>query len=82
MEAGRWEPGIANLRLLKTGLIVAIGISVHNFPEGLVVSAGFTHMLKLGFLVAVVICLHNIPEGIATAVPLIAADMDRQKAAL
>ncbi|HUS78194.1 MAG TPA: ZIP family metal transporter [Patescibacteria group bacterium] len=82
MEVGRWETGIANPRLLKTGLIVAIGISVHNFPEGLVVSAGFTHIPKLGFLVAVIICLHNIPEGIATAAPLIAAGMDRRKAAL
>jgi len=32
MESGRWETGIANPRMLKTGLIVAIGISIHNFP--------------------------------------------------
>ena len=41
MESGRWETGIANPRMLKTGLIVAIGISIHNFPEGLIVSPCF-----------------------------------------
>ena len=80
MEIGRWEMGIANPRMLKTGLIVAIGISIHNFPEGLVVSASYTHMPKLGFLVAIMICLHNIPEGIATATPLTIAGMSKRRA--
>jgi ZIP family zinc transporter len=81
METGRWETGIANPRMLKTGLMVAIGISIHNFPEGLVVSAGYSHMPRLGLLIAVMICLHNIPEGIATATPLMAAGMSRRRAA-
>ncbi|UCD44713.1 MAG: ZIP family metal transporter [Candidatus Bathyarchaeota archaeon] len=81
METGRWETNIANPRMLKTGLMVAIGISLHNFPEGLVVSAGYTHMPKLGLLIAVMICLHNIPEGIATTTPLIAAGVGRRRAA-
>jgi len=81
MEAGRWETGIADPKMLKTGLIIAIGISIHNFPEGLVVSASYGHLPRLGLLIAIMICLHNIPEGIATATPLIAAGMDRKKAA-
>jgi ZIP family zinc transporter len=81
MEVGRWEVGIANPRMLKTGLIIGIGISIHNFPEGIVVSAGFTHMPRLGLLIAIMICLHNIPEGMATAIPLIAAGLSRRKAA-
>jgi ZIP family zinc transporter len=81
MEAGRWEDGIANPRMLKTGLIIGIGISIHNFPEGIAISAGFTHMPRLGLLIAIMICLHNIPEGIATATPLIAAGVSRRKAA-
>ncbi len=80
MESGVWETGIADPKLLKTGFIVAIGISLHNFPEGLVVSASYGHLPRLGLLIAVMICLHNIPEGIATATPLIAAGMDRKKA--
>jgi ZIP family zinc transporter len=66
--------------MLKTGLVVAIGISIHNFPEGLVVSTGFTHLPRLGLLVAIMICLHNIPEGIATAMPLTISGMDRKRA--
>ena len=80
MEFGRWETGIANPRMLKTGLIVAIGISIHNFPEGLVVSASYTHLPKLGVLVAIMIFLHNIPEGIATATPLTIAGMSKRRA--
>jgi len=80
LEIGRWETGIADPRLLKTGLVVAIGISLHNFPEGFVVSASYGHLPRLGLLIAVIVCLHNIPEGIATATPLIAAGMDRRRA--
>ncbi len=80
MEIGRWEMGIANPRMLKRGLIVAIGISIHNFPEGLVVSASYTHLPKLGFLVAMMICLHNIPEGIATATLLTIAGVTKRRA--
>ena len=80
MESGRWETGIANPRMLKTGLIVAIGISIHNFPEGLVVSASYTHLPKLGFLVSIMILLHNIPEGIATATPLTIAGVSKRRA--
>jgi ZIP family zinc transporter len=81
MEAGRWESGIVNPELLKKGAIVAFGISLHNLPEGVVVSASYSHMPKLGIMIAVMICLHNIPEGIATAAPLHLAGLSKRKAA-
>ena len=34
--------------LLKTGLIVGIGLAIHNFPEGLAIGSGFGASLKLG----------------------------------
>ena len=34
------EYGPANERLVKTGILVAIGITLHNVPEGLAVVAG------------------------------------------
>ncbi len=64
-------------RLIKTGLLVALGITIHNFPEGLVVSAGYSHLPKMGLAIAIAITLHNIPEGVATAVPLLAGGMSR-----
>jgi ZIP family zinc transporter len=55
-------------------------MSLHNLPEGVAVSAGFTHLPELGVLVAVMICLHNIPEGIATVTPLIQSGVSRGRA--
>jgi ZIP family zinc transporter len=66
--------------LSRTGLFVALGIAIHNFPEGLAVFAGGLLNLKLGIAIAVAIALHNIPEGIAVSVPVYAATGSRRKA--
>ena len=50
--------------LLKIGIIVSIGLAIHNFPEGLAIGSGFEASLKLGLSLAIAICLHDIPEGI------------------
>ena len=56
--------------LLKTGIIVSIGLAIHNFPEGLAIGSGFEASIKLGLALAIAICLHDIPEGISMAVPM------------
>lgn len=56
--------------LLKTGIIVSIGLAIHNFPEGLAIGSGFEASTRLGIGLAVAICLHDIPEGISMAVPM------------
>ena len=56
--------------LLKTGIVVSIGLAIHNFPEGLAIGSGFDVSAKLGTSLAVAICLHDIPEGISMAVPM------------
>lgn len=50
--------------LLRTGIIVSIGLAIHNFPEGLAIGSGFEASLRLGLGLAIAICLHDIPEGI------------------
>jgi len=35
--------------LLKTGIIVSIGLAIHNFPEGLAIGSGFEASIKLGY---------------------------------
>lgn len=56
--------------LLKTGMIVSIGLAIHNFPEGLAIGSGFEASIKLGLSLAIAICFHDIPEGISMAVPM------------
>ena len=51
-------------QLLKTGMVVSIGLALHNFPEGLAIGSGFGASLTLGYSLAIAICLHDIPEGI------------------
>lgn len=48
--------------LLKTGIIVSIGLALHNFPEGLAIGSGFGASLTLGYSLAIAICLHDVPE--------------------
>jgi ZIP family zinc transporter len=56
--------------LLQTGIVVGIGLALHNFPEGLAIGSGFGASLTLGLSLAIAICLHDIPEGISMAVPM------------
>ncbi len=65
--------------LYKMGVLMAIGIAIHNIPEGIAVSAGYVRLPALGIIVAIAIALHNIPEGIVTGVPLYKAGMYRKK---
>lgn len=68
-----------NNNLLKTGIIVSIGLAIHNFPEGLAIGSGFEASLKLGLGLAIAICLHDIPEGISMAVPMKNSGMNKLK---
>lgn len=57
-------------RVKRAGLLTAIAISIHNFPEGIATFFVATQNLTLGITVAIAIALHNIPEGIAVALPI------------
>ena len=65
--------------LLKTGIIVSIGLALHNFPEGLAIGSGFGASITLGYSLAIAICLHDIPEGISMAVPMKNGGMNKIK---
>jgi ZIP family zinc transporter len=66
---------ITNRPLYITGVLLALGITIHNLPEGIAVGAGYMHAPKFGMFIAIAILLHNIPEGIATALPLCKSGM-------
>lgn len=68
-----------NSNLLKTGIIVSIGLALHNFPEGLAIGSSFEASIKLGYSLALAICLHDIPEGISMGVPMKNGGMKKSK---
>ena len=71
------EHPLSHRNYLAMGYLIAIGIALHDLPEGLAIAAGFATPGSLGPLLALSIGLHNIPEGMATAAPLRAGGMSR-----
>lgn len=65
--------------LLRTGIVVSIGLALHNIPEGLAIGSGFDASNKLGISLAIAICLHDIPEGISMAIPMKNGGMSKMK---
>lgn len=57
-------------RLIHTGKLVALGIAIHNVPEGFVTITGTIESTNLGLILALAIAMHNIPEGLSVAFPL------------
>lgn len=55
---------------LKAAAITALGLMMHNFPEGVIMGCGFVGGTGLGFQMSLVIAIHDIPEGIAVSAPL------------
>jgi len=67
-------------RLERTGILTALGIGIHNFPEGVITFVGTLYSVELGIVLAFAIALHNIPEGLAVSAPIYAATGSRKKA--
>lgn len=57
-------------RLFKAGLLIALAITIHNFPEGIATFFLTLEDPAVGISVGSAIAIHNIPEGIAVAIPL------------
>ncbi|MFZ5986102.1 MAG: ZIP family metal transporter [Bacillota bacterium] len=70
----------SNSSLLRAGILMAVGIALHNFPEGFAVGSGFEASVSLGVILTAVIVIHDIPEGVAMAVPMRAGGFSKSKA--
>ncbi|GMH12999.1 hypothetical protein Nepgr_014840 [Nepenthes gracilis] len=66
--------------VLLSGIITAVGISLHNFPEGMAVFLGSIKGIRVGLSLALAIALHNIPEGVAVALPVYFATQSKWQA--
>lgn len=69
-----------NAKLKKMGLLAALAIGIHNFPEGIATFASALKDPSLGIAIAIAVAIHNIPEGIAVSVPVYFATGSRKKA--
>ena len=69
-----------NPKLMRMGMMTALAIGIHNFPEGIATFTSAVDNMALGVAIAVAIAIHNIPEGIAVSIPIFYATGDRKKA--
>lgn len=68
--------------LHKLGIMSAIAIAIHNFPEGIATFIGALSDPEMGAGITFAIAIHNIPEGIAVAIPIYYATKSKGKALL
>lgn len=66
--------------LLRAGLVSALVMGIHNFPEGMVTFLTAFENPSLALPIAMAIAIHNIPEGISVSVPIFYATGNRRKA--
>ena len=68
--------------LHRLGIMSALAIAVHNFPEGIATFIGALNDAEMGIGITFAISIHNIPEGIAVAIPIYYATKSKGKALL
>lgn len=74
------DQAIKYKKLFRMGIMAALAIAIHNFPEGLATFISALKDIKLGIPIAVAIAIHNIPEGIAVSIPIYYATGSKKKA--
>ena len=73
------EETVRTRRLMRTGVLSAVAIAIHNFPEGLATFVSALQELEVALPVVAAIAIHNIPEGVAVAVPMMRATGSKKK---
>lgn len=67
-------------KLLRVGMLTALAVGIHNFPEGIATFGTALSDVKLGILIAFAVAIHNIPEGISVSMPIYYATGNKNKA--
>ena len=68
--------------LHRLGILSALAIAIHNFPEGIATFIGALNDPQMGIGITFAISIHSIPEGIAVAIPIYYATKSKGKALL
>lgn len=64
----------------RSGLLITIGDTFHNFVDGVLIAAAFTEDLKLGIVTAVAMIAHEIPQEVGDFLILLHSGFSRRKA--
>ncbi|MDR1558202.1 MAG: ZIP family metal transporter [Clostridiales bacterium] len=54
----------------KAGLLLTLGVSIHNLPEGMALGSMLHASYAAGISLAIMIAIHCFPEALAVALPL------------
>jgi len=68
-----------NSQYVKVAFMVAVGMMIHNFPEGLIMGFGFVNGDSLGLKMSLIIAIHDVPEGLAVAAPMMLSGIRGRK---
>lgn len=79
-EPSQITDGARQRNLMRMGVMTALAIAIHNFPEGFATFIAALEDPTIAVPIAAAIAIHNIPEGVAVAVPLRQATGSRTKA--
>ncbi|MCL2097618.1 MAG: zinc transporter ZupT [Bacteroidales bacterium] len=74
------KPDNRKKSLHRTGIVLALSLAIHNFPEGIATFTSALGELSVAIPITIAIAIHNIPEGIAVSVPIYHATGNKRKA--
>ncbi len=69
-------------KYVKMGYFIALGITLHNLPEGIAIGATHEVSHQMGIYTAITIGLHNIAEGLCVAMPLCLGNVRKSRTIL
>lgn len=64
----------------RSGLLITVGDTMHNFLDGLLIAAAFVQSTELGIVTAVAIVAHEIPQEVGDFLILLHSGYSRRKA--
>ncbi len=74
------KPDNQHQSLHRVGIVVALSLAIHNFPEGIATFTSALSGLSVAIPITIAIAIHNIPEGIAVSVPIYHATGNKRRA--
>src|ERR671937_1607671 len=64
----------------RSGTLIMVGDTVHNFVDGVLIAAAFLQSTELGFIAAIAIIAHEIPQEVGDFLILLHSGYSRAKA--